>query len=337
MRVSVIGMGNMGRAFAARALDRGHQVTVWNRSSGRSAELVAAGAVEAPTLARGAEDAEIVLLVVADDAAVLDICEGEDGLLASLGASAVLANISTVSPDTVRHLAELGPDDRILDSPVMGAPENVANGHCRFLMGGPLPTIAAYESLWDDLGVGYTHCGPVGTAAVMKLVSNQLLITGVASLAEAIATARAQGIHDELLKQLFADSPVVSLTSAIRLGSLMDDAHPGWFSPALARKDLRLAVGLAEESGVGVRIGPATRRAADGRRQCRRRPVAGFHRRHRSAHLRDALGCNAGASPLSRRGRPAPIHGAHHRRWRQRPLASAGSSPFPSSSPDAWR
>lgn len=258
MRVSVVGMGNMGRAFAARALDRGHQVTVWNRSPGRTAELVEGGAVRAPTLAGCVEDAEIVLLVVADDAAVLDVCEGEGGLLALLGTSTVLANISTVSPDTVRHLAELGPDDRILDSPVMGAPENVANGHCRFLMGGPLQTITAYDSLWNDLAVGYTHCGPIGTAAVMKLVSNQLLITGVSSLAEAIATARGHGIPDELLKQLFADSPVVSLTSAIRLGSLMDDAHPGWFSAALARKDLRLAVGLAEEVGVGVRIGPAT-------------------------------------------------------------------------------
>jgi 3-hydroxyisobutyrate dehydrogenase-like beta-hydroxyacid dehydrogenase len=258
MRVSVIGMGNMGRAFATRALDRGHHVTVWNRTPDRTADLVAGGAVAAGSLGDCVDDAEIVLLVVADDAAVLDLCEGDGGLLARLGTSTVLANISTVSPDTVRQVAELGPHDRILDSPVMGAPENVANGHCRFLMGGPLPTIVAYESLWNDLGAGYTHCGPIGTASVMKLVSNQLLITGVASLAEGIATARAQGISDDLLKQLLADSPVVSLTSAIRLGSLMDDAHPGWFSPALARKDLRLAVGLAEEAGVGVRIGPAT-------------------------------------------------------------------------------
>jgi 3-hydroxyisobutyrate dehydrogenase-like beta-hydroxyacid dehydrogenase len=258
MLVSVIGMGNMGRAFAARALDRGHDVTVWNRTPGRTGELVAGGAVEARSLEHCVQGAEIVLLVVADDAAVLDLCEGEHGVLALLGASTVLANISTVSPDTVRHLEAIGPDDRVLDSPVMGAPENVANGHCRFLMGGPVQTVATYDSLWNDLGVGYTHCGPVGTAAIMKLVSNQLLITGVASLAEAIATARGQGIADELLNQLLADSPVVSLTSAIRLSSLMDEAHPGWFSPALARKDLRLALGLAEEAGVGVRIGPAT-------------------------------------------------------------------------------
>jgi 3-hydroxyisobutyrate dehydrogenase-like beta-hydroxyacid dehydrogenase len=92
----------------------------------------------------------------------------------------------------------------------------------------------------------------------MKVVSNLLLITGVAALAEAIATARGQGLPDELLKGVFNDSFVVSPASKVRLDSLFDQAHPGWFTPALARKDVRLAVGLAAETGAGVRIGPAT-------------------------------------------------------------------------------
>jgi 3-hydroxyisobutyrate dehydrogenase len=257
MRVAVIGMGSMGRAFARRALQRGHRVAVWNRSPGRAAAVVAEGAVEAP-LGRAVSEADVVLLVLSDDEAVLEVCEGDDGILASLGSSTVLANVSTVSPDTVRHLAALGPPDRVLDAPVMGAPENVAAGHCRFLVGGPPPTIGSCDPLWTDLGVGYTHCGPVGAASIMKLISNLLLITGVASLAEAIATARRHGIPDELLHDVFAQSPVISPTSAIRLESVLDPIHPGWFSPALARKDVRLAIGLAEQAGLPVRVGPAT-------------------------------------------------------------------------------
>jgi len=257
MRIAVIGMGSMGRAFATRALERGHGVAVWNRSPGRAAAVVAAGAVEVP-LERAVGDADVVLLVLSDDEAVLKVCEGDGGILASLGSSTVLLNVSTVSPDTVRHLAAVGPADRVLDAPVMGAPENVAVGHCRFLVGGPLPTISSCDPLWTDLGVGYTHCGPIGTASIMKLISNLLLITGVASLAEAIATARSHGIPDELLQDVFGQSPVVSPTSAIRLGSVLDPNHPGWFSPTLARKDVRLAVGLAEQAGLTVRVGPAT-------------------------------------------------------------------------------
>jgi 3-hydroxyisobutyrate dehydrogenase-like beta-hydroxyacid dehydrogenase len=257
MRVAILGMGNMGRSFAGRALGAGHDVTVWNRSPGRAGEVVDAGATEAESPAAAVGEADVVLMVLADDSAVLDIALGPDGVLASLGAETVLANVSTVSPETIRRLADAGPPDRVLDAPVMGSPQNVANGHCRFLLGGPESTIAAADPLWTDLGVGYTRCGPVGTAAVMKLISNLLLITGVASLAEAIATARGHGIPDELLTQIFADSPVISPTSAIRLDSLLDPGHPGWFTPALARKDVRLAVSLAGETGVDVRLGPA--------------------------------------------------------------------------------
>jgi 3-hydroxyisobutyrate dehydrogenase-like beta-hydroxyacid dehydrogenase len=257
MRITILGMGNMGRAFAARAIETGHQTTVWNRTPGRVAALVAMGAIEVHTSTMGAADADAVLVVLADDAAVLDVCLGDDGVLASLEPDAVFANVSTVSPTTSRRLAELGPEGRVLDAPVMGSPLMIAGGLGRFLIGGPAQAIAAIEPLWNDLGSGYTHCGQAGTGATMKILANSLLITGVASLAEAIATARKLAIPDEFLRTLLADSPVVSLASKLRLDSLLDGTHPGWFSPALARKDLRLAIDLAEETGVGVRIGPA--------------------------------------------------------------------------------
>jgi 3-hydroxyisobutyrate dehydrogenase len=258
MRVTVLGMGNMGRAFAARAIETGHQTTVWNRTPGRVTALEASGAREANTPAAAAAGADVVLVVLADDEAVLDVCLGDDGVLASLEPDAVFANVSTVSPETARRLAELGPEGRVLDAPVMGSPAMIAGGMGRFLIGGPATAISAIEPLWSDLGSGYTHCGPAGTGATMKILANSLLITGVASLAEAIATARQQAVPDEFLRTILADSPVVSLASNLRLDSLLDSTHPGWFSPALARKDIRLAIDLAEESGVGVRIGPAT-------------------------------------------------------------------------------
>src|SRR6516162_3277309 len=257
MRITILGMGNMGRAFAARAIETGHQTTVWNRTPGRVAALVASGAAEVDTATTAVAGADAVLVVLADDAAVLDVCLGAAGVLASLEADAVFANVSTVSPETSRRLAQLGPDGRVLDAPVMGSPQMIAGGLGRFLIGGPTEAIAAIKPLWNDLGSGYTHCGATGTGATMKILANSLLITGVASLAEAIATAREQAIPDELLRTLFADSPVLSLASKLRLDSLLDATHPGWFSPALARKDLRLAMDLAEETGVGVRVGPA--------------------------------------------------------------------------------
>ena len=258
MRIAVLGMGNMGKAFATRALERAHLVTVWNRSAGRATDLVAKGAVEAESPEAAVIGSDVVVVVLADDAAVLEVCLGDDGALASLGPTAVLANISTVSPDTVRRLAEAGPEGRVLDSPVMGSPSLIAAGMGSFLIGGSSSAVEMLDSLWSDLGAGYTYCGPVGTGATMKLVSNLLLITGVTALAEGIVTARKNGISDELLKGVLADSFVVSAASKVRLESLFDNSHPGWFSPSLARKDVRLAVDLAEQAGVELRVGPAT-------------------------------------------------------------------------------
>ena len=74
----------------------------------------------------------------------------------------------------------------------MGSPALIAAGMGSFLIGGPLPTVSRLDSLWSDLGAGYTYCGQVGSAATMKIVSNLLLITGVAAVAEAIVTARSR-------------------------------------------------------------------------------------------------------------------------------------------------
>src|SRR5579871_2432306 len=98
MRVTILGMGNMGQAFATRALETGHQTTVWNRTPGRIGGLATGGAIEADTPAAATTGADAVLVVLADDAAVLDVCLGDDGVLASLEPHAVFANISTVSP-----------------------------------------------------------------------------------------------------------------------------------------------------------------------------------------------------------------------------------------------
>ncbi len=251
-------MGNMGRAFATRALEKGYHVAVWNRTPDRAAAVVAAGARQADSPGEAAVGADAVLVVLADDSAVLDVCLGAEGVLASLEPSAVFANVSTVAPSTARALAGAGPEERILDSPVMGSPTMIAGGHGRFLIGGSLAAITGVEPLWTDLGSGYTHCGPTGTGAVMKIVQNLLLVTGVAALAEGIVTARENGLSDELIKSVMADSGAVSPASRTRLASLFDESHPGWFSPALARKDVRLAMDLAEQAGIPARIGPAT-------------------------------------------------------------------------------
>lgn len=192
MHVAVIGMGNMGRAFAARFIECGHRVTVWNRSAGRAEELVGQGAQEATSPAAAASDADVVLVVLTDDAAVESVCLGGDGVVSGMADHTILANVSTVSPALARRLADAGPDDRVLDTPVLGSPEAVKDGKGRFLVGGPASALATVEPVLGDLGASTIHCGGSGTGAVMKLVCNLLLVTGVAAVAEGSALLAAK-------------------------------------------------------------------------------------------------------------------------------------------------
>jgi 3-hydroxyisobutyrate dehydrogenase-like beta-hydroxyacid dehydrogenase len=249
MRAAVIGLGNMGRAFAGRCLDQGHEVVVWNRSPGKAGELVARGAREASDPAEAVRDVEVVLVVLTDDDAVSSVVFGDHGIAAAVADGAVLANVSTVSPGLARRLAADGPSGRVLDTPVLGAPTAIESGKGRFLVGGPAEALAKVAPLLDDLGASTIHCGGPGAGAVMKLVSNLLLVTGVAAMAEGIAIARSHGIDEDLLRRAFGDSPVLSQASLQRLGPVLDPEHPGWFGPSLARKDVRLAASLAEEGG----------------------------------------------------------------------------------------
>lgn len=264
MKLAICGLGNMGRAFAERALDVGHEVTVWNRSPGKADDLVGRGAREATTPADAADGADVVLAIVTDDAAALQVCQGEGSdadpataITAGMSDRALLASASTVSPAAARRIAQGGPDGRVFDTPILGAPTAVRQGKGRFLVGGPEDRYADLRPLLQSLCAEAVHCGPAGSGAAMKLACNLLLISGVTAVAEAIAVARSQGLDEAHITAALDGSLVMSPAMSLRLDALLDPQHPGWFGPALARKDVRLFSELAEQAGLDARIGPA--------------------------------------------------------------------------------
>ena len=133
MDIAVLGMGRMGSALAMRLLDGGHQVTVWNRSKGKAAEVVSAGAREARSVADAVRDADVVITMLANDDAVRAVALGD--LRSSLGDQAVYVNTSTVSPALNSELARAFPG-RFLAVPVLGSPDAVRAGQAGYLTGG---------------------------------------------------------------------------------------------------------------------------------------------------------------------------------------------------------
>jgi 3-hydroxyisobutyrate dehydrogenase-like beta-hydroxyacid dehydrogenase len=255
MHIAVLGLGRMGRAVSARLLDKGYDVTVWNRTPGREGDLPAKGAAVASNIKDAVQGVDAVITVLTADEAVKQVCLGPDGVIAHLPDEAILVDMSTVSPDTSRELGEQTPGGRFVDSPILGGPEATAQGNARLLLGGEESTVHRLDSLWNDLSAGYFYCGPNGSATTMKLLSNLILVGGTMLLAEAVVTGQANGISDDILRQVLGGSPAVAPGVKPRMEDIIGGDHDGWWTIRLAEKDIALALQLASSKGLRLPLG----------------------------------------------------------------------------------
>ena len=254
MRISVLGMGRMGRALAGRLLDGGHEVTIWNRTAGRAPELVDRGATEAESVAAAAAKAEIVITILANDDAVRAVATAEDGIRDALPADALYVDASTVSPGLSAELGDAFP--RFLAMPILGSPSQVAGGQAIYLIGGEETSAAAVEPLFPHLSEKRRRYDRPATAAAAKVTVNLLLLDGVVALSESFAVGRAGGLTDEQLRDLLVESPMVAPGLKYRFEGILTGDQETFWTAGLGAKDAGLAVELARSAGVEL---PVTR------------------------------------------------------------------------------
>jgi|HubBroStandDraft_1064217.scaffolds.fasta_scaffold18089_2 3-hydroxyisobutyrate dehydrogenase-like beta-hydroxyacid dehydrogenase len=258
LSVAVLGTGKMGTALALRLLDSGATVAVWNRTPERTADAVGAGARLASSVADAVAGAGVVLTSLADDAAVRAVVAGEGGVASCLG-DAPLVETSTVAPATTREMAA-AVGGRMVAAPVLGAPGAVQAGKARFLQAGPGELVEELEPLWEALAGWMTYAGEdPGAATTLKLVANYLLMSGLAALSEAVATAQSAGMGVEIVRGFLADLPLVAPALQNRVEDVLTGEHAGWFSTLLGAKDVRLIEQLAAAGGLTLPIAAAVR------------------------------------------------------------------------------
>ena len=255
MRIAVLGLGHMGAAMAQRLMEAGHEVHVWNRTPGRAAGLVGLGAIEAHSTTEAVRDTSIVITSLADDAAVREVCLGPGGVAASLGSDALLGEASTVAPATSRAVAS-AMDGRFVDAPILGGPAAVLSGQAIVLMGGDDSNIDRVDPLLAAFSAQRLRCGPAGAGVTVKVLANQLLLTQLTSVAEAVASAQANGVRDDLIA-LLGRSGLVPENLKNRWDDLVAGDHRGWFSMWLGRKDAQLALDLASGAGLDLAVARA--------------------------------------------------------------------------------
>jgi 3-hydroxyisobutyrate dehydrogenase-like beta-hydroxyacid dehydrogenase len=253
--VAVVGLGAMGSRIARRLLDAGHTVLVWNRTTARAKEIAGAEVAESP--ADAARRADVVITMVADPAALQAVTEGSEGIAAGADGATTFIEMSTVGPAAISRLAELLPEGRLLDAPVLGSLQEAEAGDLRIFVGGPAELADDWRPLLSVLG-SPLHVGPLGAGSAAKLVANSTLFGTLGVLGEALALADGLGLDRDIAFEILAATPVAAQAER-RRPSLEAGEYPTRFSLSLARKDADLVAESAGAAGVDLRLAESAR------------------------------------------------------------------------------
>jgi 3-hydroxyisobutyrate dehydrogenase/2-hydroxy-3-oxopropionate reductase len=250
--IAVLGLGAMGSAMAARLLNAGHDLTVWNRTPGRDGGLISAGARRGETPADAVRDAEVVVTMLTDPPALEAVLFGPDGAAAAIPETATLIDMATVGPTAIASVVErLGPV-AVLDAPVLGSVPSVESGKLVILAGGDRAVFDRYTELLSILGTPI-YLGPSGSGAWLKLVNNAASTATLVALGELLALTDRAGLGIDSVLQGLEAGPLASLIERWR-PRLKGEDQASYFRLALARKDLALVFDEAEREGVDLSV-----------------------------------------------------------------------------------
>jgi 3-hydroxyisobutyrate dehydrogenase/2-hydroxy-3-oxopropionate reductase len=252
--VAVVGCGRMGSAMA-RSIARGGATLVLHNRSPEPARALAEelGATVAATPRDAAEVADVAITMLANGDAVRSTWDGPDGLAAGAHAGGVLADSSTVPPDTIGAF-EAAVRERgsgILDTPVSGSTALAESGQLTIMAGGTAEDLERARPALDLIARQVTHVGPLGSGAALKLAVNTLIFAINNSVSEALVLAERAGLDRATAYAVFASSAAGAPFVQYKRDSFVDpDGTPVAFSLDLALKDLGLIVDLADRLGV---------------------------------------------------------------------------------------
>ena len=197
MKIGFLGLGKMGTPMAMRLLGAGHELSVWNRTEGRTEPLARDGAIVAGTPAEAELGADAVITMLFDDAAHEEVLFGPNGLMDALSPGALHISCSTISVALSEKLtAEHGRrGHRFVAAPVFGRPKVAEAGKLWIVMAGDEATVAAARPLLEPLSRGISIVGTEPRQAhAVKLGGNFLISTMIQSLSESFVFAESQGI-----------------------------------------------------------------------------------------------------------------------------------------------
>lgn len=267
IRTGFIGLGNQGKPIAAHLAPAGFETTVYDIASAPIEELVAGGAKAAATPKELGAKADVVGVCVPEDAQVLSVTLGEDGLLAGMKPGGVVLIHSTVLPETIDEVSAAAStrDIDVLDACVTGGAARATNREITYLIGGPERAVEKARPYFDATSkIEIIYAGESGNGAKLKLCLNLMTYIQWAAAYEPMALARAIGLPLEVLESAgTANGQLTDLMKSFLVAHKLPDEprkSEGFQDlmrghMLIAEKDLAHALELARQAGIALPVG----------------------------------------------------------------------------------
>lgn len=251
-KIAFIGLGTMGTPMASNLIRQGYEVTVYNRTFTKTEQLVHEGASAASSPREATENADVVITMVSDDASIIAVYEGEEGIIQALRPGMSVIDCSTISPALVQKIAKKieALECSFLDAPVTGSSPAAISGTLVFMVGGTVEAVAQEQDIFDTLGQKVLHMGPNGSGAIAKLAHNTIVGINNLALAEGFAIAAKSGLPPDAFLELVQLGSAGSKAAELKGQKIIDHNFTNQFSLQLMLKDLKLASSLTDQSSI---------------------------------------------------------------------------------------
>ena len=248
LKLGVVGLGALGRPMAVNLVNAGFRTQLHNRSrvAEEGSDLAAAHRCASP--AEAANDVDVLLVCVSDDAAVEAVLFGAGGASDSLRSGCVVLDCSTISPAQAIHCAGRLARQGVtyLDAPVTGGTEGAKAGSLTVLVGGEASALQQVQPVLEVIGGTVHHFGAVGRGQQVKAV-NQVLVAGsYAAVAEAMALGQRLELPMQQVVEALKGGAAGSWALNHRAEGMLAGQYPLGFKLALHHKDLGIALSSAE-------------------------------------------------------------------------------------------
>ena len=247
-----VGLGVMGGQMVSRLLEKGHTVTGFNRTRSKAQWLIDRGMKWADSPGAVCRAADVTISMVTNSAALQEVADGPNGMLAGLGAAKYLIDMSTVAPAVSRALAarvrERGAD--MVDAPVSGSVITLQQGKLSVMVGGRPETFERLKPELLDIGPRVTHVGVNGLALVMKIATNLSLAVQMLAFSEGVLLAEKSGIARETAVDVLTHSVIASPMVQYRGPFVLQMPDEAWFNVNMMQKDMLLALELGRQVNV---------------------------------------------------------------------------------------